>query len=71
MFHTLKYARMLEAAGFSRDQSEGRVGMLVEMMTDKFATKEDLKDLEHRIILRVGGMLGATVALTVTLIKLL
>jgi len=71
MFHTLKYARILEAAGFSRDQSEATVGMLVEMMTDKFATKEDLKELEYRLTIRFGAMQAASITIIVALIKLL
>ncbi len=47
MFNTLKYAKMLEDVGFSRDQSETSIKILVEVMDDKLATKQDLKD--HRI----------------------
>ncbi len=46
MFHTLKYARMLEEVGFSRDQAEMSIKILVEIMEDKLATKQDLKDFQ-------------------------
>ena len=36
---------MLEAVGFSRDQAETSVKILVEIMEDKLATKEDLREL--------------------------
>lgn len=49
MFNTLKYAKMLEEVGFSRDQAETSIGILVEIMEDKLATKEDLRKLEERI----------------------
>ena len=42
MFNTLKYARMLEEVGFYRDQAETSVKILVEIMEDKLATKQDL-----------------------------
>ncbi len=45
MFNTLRYAKMLEEVGFSRDQSETSVKILVEIMEDKLASKQDLQDL--------------------------
>jgi hypothetical protein len=47
MFHSLKYAKILEEAGFTRQQAETSVKVLVEIMDDKFATKQDLKDLSQ------------------------
>jgi hypothetical protein len=46
MFNTLKYAKILEEVGFSRDQAETSIKILVEIMEDKLATKQDLQ--EHR-----------------------
>jgi predicted transport protein len=46
MFNTLKYAKILEEAGFTRPRAEASVRILVETMEDKFASKQDLKDLE-------------------------
>lgn len=50
MFNTLRYARMLEEVGFSRDQSETSIKILVEIMDDKFATKEDIRALEAKLV---------------------
>ena len=44
MFNTLRYAKMLEEVGFSRDQAETSVKILVEIMEDKLASKQDLQD---------------------------
>lgn len=44
MFNTLKYANMLEEVGFSREQAETSVQILVEIMEDKLATKQDMRD---------------------------
>ena len=68
MFNTLKYARMLEEAGFSRDQAETSIRILVEIMEDKLATKQDIRELESRLTLRVGTMLAASVTLITAIV---
>lgn len=45
MFNTLRYAKLLEEVGFSREQAETSIKILVDIMEDKLATKEDLKEL--------------------------
>jgi len=45
MFNTLRYAKMLEEVGFSREQAETSVKILVEIMEEKLASKQDLQDL--------------------------
>ena len=76
MFNTLKYAKMLEEAGFSREQSEISIRMLVEIMEDRLATRDDVKDLTHalvraesRLTIRMGTMLTAAIAIVATLQK--
>ncbi len=49
MFNTLRYAKMLEEVGFSREQAETSVKILVEIMEDKLASKNDLHELDVRI----------------------
>jgi len=89
MFNTLKYAKMLEEVGFSREQAETSIRILVEIMEDKLATKIDLqgatvsskqeiallrhemREMESRIIIRIGAMQAASVAIIVALVKLL
>ena len=46
---TLEYARRLRQAGFSEQQAEGQARALAAVMTDTLATKQDLRELEHRI----------------------
>jgi hypothetical protein len=77
MFNTLKYAKMLEDCGFSRDQSETSIRILVEIMEDKLASKQDLKDLETklsalelRLTMRMGTMFAATIAILTAIQKL-
>ena len=54
MFNTLKYARILEEAGFSRDQAETSIKILVEVMDEKMATKQDLQKLEAKLDYSMG-----------------
>ena len=49
MFNTLRYAKMLEEVGFSREQAETSVKILVEIMEDKLASKQDLQDLRVEV----------------------
>lgn len=53
MFNALKYTEELEKAGFSRNEAEASLKVLIEVMNENFATKSDLstglKDLEHRM----------------------
>lgn len=87
MFNTLKYAKMLEEVGFSREQAETSIKILVEIMEDKLAskqdvaelrgqmglmaTKHDLLQLKHDLTLKIGAMLSAAVALATALHKLI
>jgi hypothetical protein len=38
--------------------------------TEGLATKQDLKDLEYRLTLRLGGMMAASIAIVAALVKL-
>ncbi len=49
MFNALKYTEELEKAGFSRNEAEASLKILIEVMNDNFATKSDLKELELRM----------------------
>ena len=73
MFNTLKYAKMLQDVGFSKDQAETSVGILVEIMEDKLATKEDLQilktELKADLTVRMGTMLAASIAILTAILK--
>ena len=81
-FDTLAYAKKLKAAGFTEDQAEIQAQALVEIIEERLATKQglkelelhlkqDLKELKLRLTLRLGGMLVAGIAIVATLVKLL
>ena len=78
--------KKLKAAGFTDDQAEIQAQTLVEIIEERLATKQDLKELELRLkqdlkelelrlkldlTLRLGGMLVAGIAIVATLVKLL
>jgi hypothetical protein len=44
-FKTLRYATILQEVGFTKEQAEVSVNMLVEVTEDKLASKQDLQDL--------------------------
>ena len=74
-FDTLDFARKLQQLGFTREQAEGFAQMQRELMDDRLVTREyldiRLKELEYRLIIRLGGMMAASIALVAALVKLL
>lgn len=75
IFDILAYAKRLKAAGFTEDQAEIQTQALAEIIEERLATKQDLKELElrlkHDLTLRLGGMLVAGIAIVAILVKLL
>jgi hypothetical protein len=66
---------MLEGGGFSREQAETSVNILVEIMEDKLATKQDIQNVMQYIektksdlTLRMGTMLVASSLTVITVL---
>ena len=81
-FDTHTYVKRLVAAGVPEAQAEIHAQVFSDVIIERLATKEDLlaleqrfltqlKDLELRLTVRFGGMLAASVGITVALVKLL
>ena len=70
VFNSLNYAKRLEQAGFTREQAEAQANIMTEIVDEKIATKQDLRELEYRLTIRFGSMLAAAVALLAALITL-
>lgn len=68
VFNSLNYAKRLEQAGFTRQQAEVQANIMTEIVDEKITTKQDLRVLEYRITIRLGGMLAAAVAVLAALI---
>ncbi|MBS1259593.1 MAG: hypothetical protein MAG551_02666 [Candidatus Scalindua arabica] len=71
MFDTLAYAKKLKSAGFTEDQAEIQAEALASIIDEKFATKQDLKELELRMLVRLGAIQAAGIAIVAALVKLL
>jgi hypothetical protein len=85
-FDTLRFSRKLEESGFTHDQAVGVAEAFAETSGEALASKHDLKEtvgdavsqlrldmreLELRLTMRMGGMAIATVAALVAIDKLI
>lgn len=84
MINTLKYAKKLEEAGFSRQQAEANIQIIAEIVEDDVATKQDISEvkhdikevkdemikLEYRLIIKLGALVTAIIATAVTILKI-
>lgn len=78
MFDTLAYAKKLKSAGFTDEQAEIQAEALAEIIDEKLATKQDVRDLrrdmkemEMRMTIRLGAIQAAGIAIVAALVKLL
>ncbi len=71
IFDTLAYIKKMKEAGFTNKQAEVQAESLRGLLEDQIATKRDLRDLEKGIVIRLGAMIAASIAITVTLIKVI
>lgn len=81
-FDTLGYFEKLKAAGVPEQQAKVQTEALREIIEDQLATRKDLaemelrfdtklKELEYRLIIRLGGMMAASIAVVAALVKVL
>lgn len=70
-FDTRAYAKRLKSAGFTEQQAEALAAAQVELIDERLATKQDLKELEYRLIIRLGAMLVVAISIVATLVKIL
>lgn len=81
MFDTLKYSKVLESAGVSRDQAEAHIKIISEIVEGDLSTKQDIKELkdemqklEYRLVIKLTSIMAAmftlAIAATATLLKL-
>jgi hypothetical protein len=71
VFDTLEYSKKLKAAGFTDQQAEVQAEALADMFENQIATKRDLRELESRLLIRLGGMLAIAVGLIAAIEKLI
>ncbi len=63
------------SAGFTEEQDEVQAETLAEIIDEKLATKQDLKELEvrlkHDLTLRLDAMMASSIDIMAALVKLL
>ena len=70
-FDTLAYARRLRQAGVSEQQAEVHAEALAAVVDETLATKQDLREFEYRLTLRLGTIVTVAVGSVAALVKLL
>ena len=81
-FDSHSFVKKLKAVGFTEEQAEVFASEQARLIEDKLATKNDLvelesnlrrdmRELEYRIIIKLGGLMAASIAVVATLVKLL
>ena len=68
-FDTMAYARRLRQAGYSEQQAEVQAQALAAAVTETLATKQDLRELEHRLTLRLGAIVAVAAGAVAVLVK--
>jgi len=81
-FDTHSFVKKLKAVGFTEEQAEVFASEQARLIEDKLATKNDLielennlqrdmRELEYRIIIKLGSLMAVSIAVVATLVKLL
>ena len=72
-FDTLNFTRRLKAGGFTPEQAETKADALKGSAMAELATKQDLRteirELEHRMTIRLGAMMAAIAGLLFAALK--
>ncbi len=70
-FDTRKFIRRLRDAGISEEQAEAIAEAFREAHIEaEIATKTDLRELEYRLIIKLGTMIVVAIGVVATLVKL-
>ncbi len=71
-FDTLKFVTRLKESGLSESQAIAITEAFRDAHTEaEVATKADLRELEQRLVIKIGGMVVVTVGLVAAVVKLL
>jgi len=71
IFDTLAYYKKLKVMDVPEAQAEIQAEAIAELIEDKLATKNDLKELKKDILISISGMLVAAISILAVLIKIL
>ena len=74
-FDTHENVKRLIATGFTEEQAEVQTKIITELVNEQLVTRqyldERLKELEYRLIIRLGAMLFVAIGVISALVKLL
>ncbi|MDD5321036.1 MAG: DUF1640 domain-containing protein [Methylococcales bacterium] len=81
-FDTHSFVKKLKAVGFTEEQAEVFASEQARLIEGKLATKNnlvelennlrrDMRELEYRIIIKLGGLMAVSITVVATLVKLL
>ncbi|MCY4614763.1 MAG: hypothetical protein OXB94_14235 [Nitrospira sp.] len=70
-FDTHTFVKRLTEAGMPEAQAEVLADSQTKLIDEKLATKQDLKELELRLTIRLGSMVVIAIGVVATLVKLL
>lgn len=63
MMNAIKYMDKLIESGFTPQQAKGSVDTTVEIMNENLASKEDLKQLESNLTIKLGKIVFTGISL--------
>ena len=69
-FNAIEYVGKLREAGVPDEQAEAHSSILHEIVGSDSATKHDLKELEYRMTIKLGGLMAVYIGITVALSNL-
>ena len=70
-FDTHAFVKELTQAGMPEAQAEVLARSRTTLLDEKLATKQDLKELELRLTIRLGSMIVVAIGVVAALVKLL
>ncbi|MDP3018220.1 MAG: DUF1640 domain-containing protein [Methylococcaceae bacterium] len=74
-FDTREFIKRLKSVGFTEEQAEVFASEHRRIIDDHLVTQDHLdtrlRELEYRLIIKLGGMMMAAIAVVATLVKIL
>ncbi len=70
-FDTHNFVKRLVTAGMPEQQAEVLAQEQTRLIESSLATKRDIRETEHRLIIRLGAMMVTGIGVVATLVKLL
>lgn len=70
-FDTHTFVKRLKQKGMPEEQADVPAEFQTRLIDEKLATKQDLKELELRLTIRLGRMIAIAIGVVATRVKLL